>query len=378
MKQTLSLGRMAGVPVGVHWSVVAIVALITPGLAAGVLPATQPGLTTAAYWVVALVAAVLFVASLLAHELAHAVVARRFGVRVERITLWLLGGVAELRDEPRTARTELLIAVAGPGTSLACAALFGTAGLGTALVGLPAVITAALFWLGLVNVVLAVFNLLPGAPLDGGRVLRALLWQARGDRDRAAITAAGVGYGLGVLLVFAGAAQLVLTGAWNGLWLALVGWFLTAASTAEQAAARWHARLGDLPVRAAMSTDLVCGRPDESVADFLATSVPGTTHRVFPLRDSAGAPAGVVTLAGLAAVPAAARARTPLARVATRAAATAPPDQALSTLAAVVAAGQPLLVVDGGRLVGLVTSDDLRRAGERSALGLPPQLPIRG
>ncbi|HEU5109608.1 MAG TPA: site-2 protease family protein, partial [Micromonosporaceae bacterium] len=184
MRQTVRLGRVAGIPVGVHWSVLVVLVLLAQGLAAAVLPAAVPGRPGWQYWVVAAGTTVLFVASLLAHELAHALAALRCGVRVERVTLWLLGGVAELSGQPARPRQELGIAAVGPLTSLAAGGVFFAATVMSAG-RLPELAVVAVAWLAWINLVLALFNLLPAAPLDGGRVLRALLWQRWSDPVRA-------------------------------------------------------------------------------------------------------------------------------------------------------------------------------------------------
>ena len=182
MRQSIRLGRIAGIPVGMHWSVLVIVALITDVLAASVLPAVIPHLSAGLDWTVAVTGAVLFVAALAAHEIAHAIVARHCGVQVRSITLWMLGGIAELEADPPTARADLLIAIAGPATSIAAGIVFGGSAVLARAVHGPTVIIAALAWLSLMNVALAVFNMLPGAPLDGGRILRGLLWKRVEDR----------------------------------------------------------------------------------------------------------------------------------------------------------------------------------------------------
>jgi len=172
MNDTIRLGRIAGIPIGVNWTVIGIAALMAWSLAGRLLPGEVPGLDPAAYWAAGAGVAVLFLASLLAHELAHAVVARRNGIGVDGITLWLLGGVARLRGEARTPGAEARIAIVGPLTSLAVGAVaFAVAaGLGRLdLAGPPALAVVAAQWLAVVNVVLGVFNLIPGAPLDGGR-----------------------------------------------------------------------------------------------------------------------------------------------------------------------------------------------------------------
>ncbi|MET7423683.1 site-2 protease family protein [Dactylosporangium sp. NPDC005555] len=238
MKQTLRLGRVAGFAVGVHWSVLVIMVLLAQSLATGVLPARAPGTAAPVAWPLGAAGAVLFLVSLLAHELAHALVARHFGVRVQQVTLWLLGGMAEFRDEPPSARADLLMAGAGPLTSVAAGVGFGSAAVLLSAVRGPVAVVVVLLWLAMINLILAGFNLLPGAPLDGGRILRAALWWRHGDRARAALTAARAGHVLGLTLVLAGLAELMVFGMLDGVWTTLVGWFLVVAAAAEGTAAR--------------------------------------------------------------------------------------------------------------------------------------------
>jgi len=378
MRQTVRLGRIAGVAVGVHWSVLVIMALLINGLAVAILPTAAPGQPWPVYLLAAVAAAAAFLASLLAHEMAHALVAKRFGIRVERITLWLLGGVAELAGQPTTARADLLVAGAGPLTSLAAALGFGAAAVGAAGSGAPEIVTGAFGWLAVVNGMLAVFNMLPGAPLDGGRVLRALLWYRHGDQKRAALSAAHVGHGLGIALMVVGIAEVLFTGAFDGLWLTLLGWFLMSAAKAEATDVRYHCLLGRVQVSSVMHDRLVCGHPDQSVEDFNNTIALHSTHRTFPLRDHAGHPMGVIRLAELSRIPIELRAHTPLARVALPidSALVVKADQPLADVAAAIASRGLALVVDGdGVLVGIVDTEDVTHASELAALTDPPARP---
>lgn len=234
MRRTVSLGRVAGIPVGAHWSVVLVTLLLAHGLAVTMLPVAAPDRTTAAYWTVGLAAAVAFLGSVLVHELAHALVAHHYGMRVRRITLWLLGGVAELESEPPHPRADLLTAVSGPAASLGCAVVFGAAADQVDAVGTSPLAAAALAWLALGNLVVAVFNLLPGAPLDGGRALGAVVWWVRGDRAAGQRAAARAGVGLGILLLMVGLVEMLLAVEPGGAWLVLIGAFLAAAAHAER------------------------------------------------------------------------------------------------------------------------------------------------
>ncbi|MFC7247717.1 site-2 protease family protein [Catellatospora aurea] len=365
MRPTLRLGTIAGIPVGVHWSVLLIMLLLGQGLATAVLPAGAPGGSTGAYWIVALAVTVLFLGSLLAHELSHAIVARHYGVSVRRITLWLLGGMAELESEPPHARADLLVALAGPLASLGAAALFGAAAGGLYLTGLAPLAWVALAWLALVNAVLAVFNLLPGAPLDGGRVLRAALWWWRGDRAFAARTAARAGMVVSILMIAGGTLQVLWLADIGGLWLVLLGWFLLFAGQAEQADARLRSALSGVLVRDAMTPPPpVAGYVTQRLADFITVAASHRPADAYPVLDPDGRPAGLVTLFSLARLSPAQRAgktlrdvRFPLDRLTVLS-----PDDPLEEAARRVAATRlPCLVISQGLLVGLLTSADLSR-----------------
>jgi Zn-dependent protease len=376
MRQTVRLGRIAGIPIGVHWSVLVITVLLWQSLAIVILPATAPDRSTSVYWLTALVASVLFLASLLAHELSHALVALHYRMRVQRVTLWLLGGVAELGGVPPSPRADLLVALAGPLTSLGCAGLFTGIAVAVKAVAPSSITVAAFGWLAAVNAVLAIFNLLPGAPLDGGRVLRALLWWRRKDRSSAQLTAARAGMILGGLMIVLGVFEVLATGNFRGLWLALVGWFLVSAAAAERVDARVGDLLSQVPVEAVMTVNPVCGYAEQTVESFLQTVVGQHTHRRYPVVTFDGAVVGVVSLSGLAGVPAIersvvrlGRATTPIGRVPV-----IRPDQRIPEVSArVPPPGAGLaLVVDGGRLRGVLSGGDLARTLELAALGIQP------
>ncbi|MHB8438051.1 MAG: site-2 protease family protein [Acidimicrobiales bacterium] len=250
MRQNFRIGSFGGVDVGINWSVVLVFALVTWELAVLVLPGTYGGGAGASYWVAAVIASVAFFASLLAHEISHAVVARHHGVGVKSITLWLFGGVAQLEGEAPDAGADLRIAGAGPLTSVAMSGAFAVvewALRGFGVHGLPIVV---LQWLWEINLVLAAFNLIPAAPLDGGRILRAALWRRWHDQRRAAVAAARAGRGFGIVLIAIGVIE-VASNDLLGFWPAMLGLFLFNAARGEEryAAARQdlaHLVVGDV------------------------------------------------------------------------------------------------------------------------------------
>jgi Zn-dependent protease len=216
---SISLGRLAGAALRIHWSAIVIAALLAAGLS------DDLGLLVAAVGVVG------FFASILVHELAHTIAARRFGVNTTAIELWALGGMARLDREPRSARAEGWIAAVGPLASLAVGGVSFGAAYGAYALGAPDAIVTVLAWLGLVNGALGVFNLLPGAPLDGGRILRAVRWAQHGNRYRAMREAGQAGRVLGWALGGLGLAM-ILNG-YSGLWVLLTGLFIAVNARAE-------------------------------------------------------------------------------------------------------------------------------------------------
>ncbi|MFT7599898.1 MAG: Zn-dependent protease [Acidimicrobiales bacterium] len=236
MRPSLRLGKFAGINVGLHWSIALIAVFLTFSLAGTILPATAPGLVVVSYWAAAILTTALFLASIVAHELGHSLVAQRNDIGVDGITLFALGGVAVLEDEPKTPGAAARIALAGPAVSLALGVGAFLAAAGSASLGLSPLATGALQWLGIINVILAVFNMLPALPLDGGRVLQAALWSRKGNRHRATIGAATVGRFMGWAMVAVGLWQFTNGGA--GLWTAFIGMFIISNAKAEQARAK--------------------------------------------------------------------------------------------------------------------------------------------
>jgi Zn-dependent protease/CBS domain-containing protein len=368
MGRTFRLGRISGIRIDVNWSVLLIVALLAYGLATGQFPAEAPGRPAAEYVAAAVVTAVAYIGSLLAHELAHSLVARRNGLEVQGITLWLLGGVSRLQGEVRDPGAEVRVAGVGPLVSLVLGGAFLLMAWLVHATGVRGVVVAALAWLGAINVLLAVFNVIPAAPLDGGRLLRAVLWRITGDRLKAAVWSARSGQAFGWALAVAGAYLVLVRRDYSWLWFVLTGWFLIGAATAEGQQAVLQSRLRTVPVREVMTADPVTVPASATVAQFLNDYLPRYRHSAFPVMDD-GQSVGLVTLRRVNQVPAGERGRTtlrdaacPLAEVAR-----ATPDEPLADVLPRLNACSDgrALVFSGGHLVGIVSPADISRALER-------------
>jgi Zn-dependent protease/CBS domain-containing protein len=369
MRESVRLGTIAGVRVGLNVSVFVIMAILVFGLATGRFPAAYPGRSTLAYITAAVVAAVLFFLSLLGHELAHATMARRHGIEVQGIVLWLFGGVAQLKGEPQTPRADFRIAVVGPLTSFAIAVGFGVLTWALDAIQAPDLVVGVFGYLAGVNLMLAVFNLIPAAPLDGGRILRAGLWAWRHDRVRAAVQAARAGRVFGYFLIALGLLQIVSGTGLDGLWLVLIGMFLVNAATAEEQQAQLSETLHGITVGQVMSSQPVTADPNEPLDQFIARGIWTRPHSTYPLVDASGRLLGLATLNRIRAVPAERRSSTTLLDIACRPddvpiASADEPLVALMPRMADRADGRAVVVDDDGRVIGIVSPRDISRALE--------------
>jgi Zn-dependent protease len=371
---SISIGRIAGFPVKANWSVLVILWLFTWSLAS-TLPDTVPGYSARTYWVAGTCGAMVLLASLLAHELAHAIVARRAKVEVLDVTLWLFGGVTRLGGQAKTPQTAFRIAVSGPMTSLLLAAVFAGSAAGLGALGLGHIVIGVAWWLAGINALLGLFNLLPGAPLDGGQVLRAWLWRRHGDPARAAVGAARAGRTVAIILIAFGLAEFLAGALVAGVWLAFIGWFIfTAAHTDEVRILTLNALAG-VRVGDAMTAHPHTAPAWITVEDFIERYLLGDRHSAYPVEDRGGSISGLITLAQLREVASSQRASTsvgeiamPLDRVPT-----ATPDEPVTSLLERLAAGRSsrALVVDAGSVVGIVTASDLTRLVDVYRLARP-------
>jgi Zn-dependent protease len=369
MNGNLTLGRFGGIQVRINWSWLVVFALIVWSLADGVFPSQNPGHSDGVYLAMAVAAALLFFASLLLHELGHAWQARREGIEIDAITLWLFGGVAQFKSRFPSAGAEFRIAIAGPLVSLGLGVLFVL----VALAGLPSAVDGVAAWLGYINLALLVFNLIPALPLDGGRVLRALLWQARGDLGWATRVASDVGQGFGYLFIALGIAMFIFQGSFSGAWLAFIGWFVLQAAKAEARYIATEEALAGLRVADLMVRDPVTVDADFTLGRFMDEVASSRRFTTYPVVD-AGRPIGLLAFSSVASVPRSdwdtQRVRdsmVPLDRVPLLERDT----KAVDALAALSSpTSNRALVVDNGHLAGLLSITDLARALE---VGRPPR-----
>jgi Zn-dependent protease len=381
MASSIRIGRLFGIDIGVNWSLVFVFALIAWTLATQVLPIDVPGQAALSYWVAGAAGAVIFYACLLAHELAHALVARRNGVKVAGITLWLFGGVSRLDGEPSSAGAEALIAGVGPLTSLAVALLAFV----LSLLPLPPLASDLFSWLVFVNIALALFNLVPAFPLDGGRLLSSWFWWRSGSRQRGVHSAVRVGRVFAYLMIAFGVFELFTGSVLNGVWIAFVGWFLLSAGSSEEVGSAVRGLLTNVPVSAAMTSPVVTVPDWLTVEQFLESIAPQHPFTTYPVRDPSGSLTGIVRLGDLVRMPAQGRATErlkdrarPIAEVPT-----ARPNEDLAALIQRVgtALDQRVLVFDNAQLVGIVSPVDVARliaVRQRVAGGPPASGPVRG
>jgi len=304
MKASVSLGRWFGVPVGLHYSWFIVAWLITMSLGLQ-LEFQNPTWTMAVVWTTATITALLFFIGLLLHELSHAAVARLHGIPVRGITLFALGGVARIERDAASPGLEFAIAIAGPVASVviggvcdAAAALLGWSAGAPA----PSPLAALLGWLGYINIALALFNLIPGFPLDGGRVFRAGVWAVTKDADRATRIAAGTGQAIAIAFILFGLTVVFVRSDFGGLWLAFIGWFLLEAARSNYVASQVLARLRGLSVADLMVRDCADVDPDRTVQEFVDHELVPNPGACFVVRRS-GQPIGLVSAEDVARTP---------------------------------------------------------------------------
>ena len=294
----IKLGSVYGVPIFIDYSFLIIFALIVWSVGFVLMPASYPGLSQIEYLAIGFASAFLLFASILVHELAHSIVAKQNRLQIGRITLFLFGGVSEMQGQPDNPNIELKMAAAGPLTSIAIAAGSGGLWLLSSFLKAPALVQAPLNYTFLVNVIVAGFNLIPAFPMDGGRILRAVLWRSNRDIIRATKTAATVGRIFAYVIMFVGIFFVLAIDFFTGIWLLLIGWFISSGATSELSQTLIQRDLAGLKARSMMTRDLDTVTPEITLSELSAKFMEHK-HNGFPVVDSSGDLVGCVTMEDL-------------------------------------------------------------------------------
>ncbi len=283
--KSITLFTLVGFEVKVDLSWVLIALLITWSLATSFFPSSHAGFTAQVYWWMGIAGALGLFASIVLHELSHSVVARRFGIPIRGITLFIFGGVAEMEEEPPSPRAEFLMAIAGPAASIGLALGFYGLAMLLRAVGLAVPLSIVLQWLGFINTVLAVFNMVPAFPLDGGRAFRAALWHRYGDLARATRVAANVGSTFGLFLIAFGVFNLFTGNIVGGIWAALIGMFLRGAAAASYTQMLTRRALEGEPVRRFMTPRPETVPPNISLLTLVEDYMYRSYHQLYPVTE---------------------------------------------------------------------------------------------
>jgi len=360
LKGGIPLGKLFGVAVRLHYSWFVIFIVVTWSLTANYFPSQFPDWNLGLSLLAGIVTSLLFFGSVLAHELMHSIVGNALGVPIRQITLFIFGGVAQMSEEPRRPKDEFRMAIAGPLTSLVIGAIFWAV-YSLVDVGWEFVIAVS-YWLGLINVFLAAFNLIPGFPLDGGRVLRSILWWRSQNLRAATRIASNIGRGVGFLFIFAGV-FMILQGLWlNGLWFALIGWFLeNAAANSYRQLSIQDALRGHIASEV-MTRDCPSVDPDLTVDRLVNDQILAQGRRCFPVT-SDNQVMGLVTLHNVKSVPrelwttrTMQQMMTPFDKLKS-----VPPTEDLSSVLKIITESDinQVLVVENGSIVGVIGRDNL-------------------
>ena len=371
MKASFKLFRIAGIDIGIHYTWLFIFAFFSWTLAQAYFPAYYTWSTTA-YWITGVIASLLIFVSVLLHELAHSLVANARGIPVHSITLFILGGVSNMEEEPQKPAAEFAMAIVGPGTSLLLAAIFW--GL-TRLPGDKTVPVAAIIsYMAYINLYLGAFNLLPGFPLDGGRVLRSILWGSTKSLSRATDIAGRIGQIFGWGFIGVGVYFIISGSLFNGLWIAFIGWFLNSSADASRKEITLRERLSHFKVRELMNPNIETIRPETTVAEMVMNVFRRQPGRAVPVcRDDRLV--GIVTITDVKKISQEQWGVTPVERIMTASPLyTVSPEDNLNTAMVLIAQHDinQVLIKENDKCAGLLSRADIIRFIQMShELGVP-------
>lgn len=371
---SVRVGSLLGIPVKLHHTLIVAVLLIAWTLASGYMPTEYPGLSSIEYWAIGMVGAITLFTSVLVHELAHSYVAKKNGLPVKRIVLFLFGGVSEIEEEPKSPGLELRVAMAGPASSFMIGAALGLAWRLLGELRFSPLIVAPLEYGSFINVMLGGFNLLPAFPLDGGRILRAALWKAKGDIIGATKIATRFGVAFSYLFMVGGVAGIISGSVTSGLWFMLIGWFLKSGAEASLRQTVIGEALSGITIRDIMTREVDAVGSDLLLIDLVNDYFSKYKHGGFPVtRDSTLL--GLVTIQDLRKIPKERWNEVRVVDIMTpceKLVCVKPDQLAMDALVKMskLAVGR-LPVQQDGKLLGIVTRSDVLRAIEiRSILGI--------
>jgi Zn-dependent protease len=360
----IHLFTLFGFNVGIDFTWFFLAVLVAWSLAAGLFPAYYKGHSTATYWWMGIAGAIGLFLSIVFHEFWHSVIARRFGLPMKGITLFIFGGVAEMEDEPPNAKTELLMAIAGPISSVVLGGLFLAVYRGGLAADWPQPVWGVLQYLGWLNIILAIFNMIPAFPLDGGRVLRSILWAVKGDLRWSTRIAAAFGSGMGVFLIVLGLLSLLGGNVIGGIWYFLIGMFIRGAAQMSYRQVLIRNALGGEPVARFMQANPVTVPPSISIRELVEDYFYQYHYKMFPVSSN-GALEGCISSKQVKAIPRELweqqRVQDVLVSCSTETMVT-PQTDAMKALSLMNRTGNSrLLVVEGDHLVGVITLKDMLR-----------------
>ena len=359
----IDLLRIFGFEIRIDPSWVIIAILIAWSLSAGLFPFRYEGLSTGTYWIMEIVGAIGLFFSIIVHEMSHSLVARRFGISIQGITLFIFGGVAEMKEEPRDPKAEFMMAVAGPLSSILLAAIFyGMSQIGKGA-GLPEAVYGVILYLAWINGILAAFNLIPAFPLDGGRVLRSILWGWKGNLRWATRISAAIGSGFGLLLVFLGVVQFFGGNFIGGMWWFFIGMFLRRAAGGSYRQLLVRRALEGEPVSRFMKRDPVTIPPSATVEEIVEHYIYRYHFKMLPIVDGSDRLIGCVTMKQVKEIPReewGRRTAGDMAAACSPENTVAPETDAMEALSLMNRTGSSrLMVLEGDRLAGVISLKDL-------------------
>jgi Zn-dependent protease/CBS domain-containing protein len=359
----IKLFKLLGFEVRVDWSWIIIAVLIAWSLSKGLFPSYYKNLSTQTYWWMGIIGALGLFLSIIVHEFSHSLVARRYGLPMKGITLFIFGGVAEMEDEPPSAKVEFMMAIAGPLSSILIALIFYGIHAAGKQAGLAQPINGVVGYLGWINAILAGFNLLPAFPLDGGRVLRSILWGVKKNLRWATYVSSRIGSGFGILLIVLGVVQVFRGNFVGGMWWFLIGMFLQGAAKASYQQLLTRRALEGESVRRFMKTDAITVPPSISLDELVEDYVYKYHFKMFPVVEDHDRLLGCVTTKQIKEIPRAEWGRRTVGDVASQCTSEntiEPQADAMKALSIMKQTGASrLMVVEGGRLVGIIALKDL-------------------